>query len=77
MSTEAAPMTEQELLDELGELADEIEVCNAERDRLYARRRQLFIDGRSRTPPIGTRILGAAARCSDVLVTNSTKPKKG
>lgn len=73
MSTEAAPMTEQELLDELAALADEIEVCNAERDRLYARRKALFVEGRNRTPPIGTRILGAAARVSDVLVTNSTK----
>lgn len=73
MSDVEADLSEAELLAELGALADEIDHVNAERDRLYARRKALFQEGRRREPPIGTRILGAAARVSDVLVTNSTK----
>lgn len=68
-----AGLSEEQLLAELSDVADEIDLINAQRDRLYAERRALFAEGRRREPPIGTRILGAAARVSDVLVTNSTK----
>lgn len=69
--SDAATLTAEELLAELSALADEIDAVNAERDRLYALRRTLFAEGRRREPPLGTRILGAAARVSDVLVSNA------
>ncbi len=70
-------LTETELLAELDALADEIEHVNAERESLYLRRKALFVDGRTRRPPIGTRELGAAARCSDVLVSNTVNGRRG
>jgi hypothetical protein len=73
MSDTVAALTEAELLAELGALAEEIQHVNDERDRLYARRRDLFIAGRRMDPPIGTKELGAAAGCSDVLVTNTVR----
>lgn len=66
-------MSATELLAELRALAEEIQTVNDERDRLYARRRDLFIAGRSMDPPIGTKELGAAAGVSDVLITNTVK----
>lgn len=66
-------LSDDELLGALAELADEIDAINADRDEAYAKRKALFAEGRRREPPIGTRILGAAARVSDVLVTTSTK----
>lgn len=68
----AAAMSDDELLAKLAELADQIDAANTERDRLYAERKALFVEGRRRVPPIGTRILGNAARVSDVLITQQT-----
>ena len=75
MSDDPLVLTDDNILAELARLADEIERVNADRDALYARRRELFVEGRRREPPIGTKTLGAAARCSDVLVSNTVNNK--
>lgn len=76
MSDHLRRLSEEELLTELSQVADAIDDINQRRDQLYAARKALFAEGRRRQPPIGTRILGEAARVSDVLVTNSSGVKR-
>jgi hypothetical protein len=63
----------EELLAELTAMADQLEQLELDRDRLYARRRELYVRGREMTPPISGAAMARAARVSDAALVLSAR----
>jgi hypothetical protein len=64
---------EESMLGELAAMADQLEQLELDRDRLYARRRELYMRGREMTPPISGAAMARAARVSDAALVLSAR----
>lgn len=68
--------SDEAILQELRDVAAELESVNADRDALYLRRKKLFAAGRKRTPPIWLRVMGEAAGVGEIMVLHALKEKE-
>ena len=69
-------MTRDELLAELAQIAAELEPVVPKVDRLYARRRELFLEGQAMVPPIFQKDLARAAGVEVGAVTACIRKAK-